>query len=103
MRDIGSFVRRSDCQTIAVLVISVRTLNLIETSPGRPRSGPTHRPAARWDRLANDDPHPDRSRSDQPRPTKGILVAMTVRKRTFASSGRLAMYRTALATCPTSI
>ena len=39
----------------------------------------------------------------QPRPTKGILVAMTVRKRTFASSGRLAMYSTARATCATSI
>src|SRR5438132_1101587 len=33
----------------------------------------------------------------QPRPTKGILVAMTVRNSTLASSGRLAMYSTALA------
>lgn len=27
----------------------------------------------------------------QPRPIKGIFVAMTVRKRTFASSGKLAI------------
>ena len=30
-------------------------------------------------------------RESQPRPTSGIFVAMTVRKRTFASRGRLAM------------
>ena len=38
---------------------------------------------------------PDRA---QPRPTKGILVAMTVMNSTLASSGRLAMWTTASAT-----
>jgi hypothetical protein len=37
--------------------------------------------------------------ADQPRPTNGILVAITVINRTFASRGRLAMYTTARATC----
>ena len=41
--------------------------------------------------------------SPQPRPTSGILVAMTVMNRTFASSGRLAMCSTDCATCSTSI
>ena len=41
--------------------------------------------------------------SGQPRPTNGIVVAITVRNRTLASSGRLAMYTTARATCSTSI
>src|SRR3990172_2214844 len=40
---------------------------------------------------------------DYPRPTKGILVAMTVRNCTLASSGRLAIYTTDRATCCTSI
>src|SRR2546425_35808 len=40
---------------------------------------------------------------DYPRPMNGILVAMTVRNCTLASSGRLAMYTTARATCWTSI
>ena len=35
---------------------------------------------------------------NQPRPTNGILVAITVMNRTFASKGRLAMYTTARAT-----
>ena len=39
----------------------------------------------------------------QPRPTRGIFVAITVMNKTFASSGRFAMYRTASATCRTSI
>jgi len=38
----------------------------------------------------------------QPRPTNGILVAMIVMNWTFASSGRLAIYTTARATCSTS-
>ncbi len=42
-------------------------------------------------------------RSAQPRPTNGILVAITVRNKTFASRGRLAMYTTARATLATSI
>jgi hypothetical protein len=33
-----------------------------------------------------------------PRPTNGIFVAITVRNWTLASIGRLAMYKTALAT-----
>ena len=37
--------------------------------------------------------------SNQPRPTNGIFVAMTVMNWMFASSGRLAMWTTALATC----
>ena len=39
----------------------------------------------------------------QPRPTKGILVAMTVRNRALASAGRSAMNSTAFATFETSI
>jgi len=39
----------------------------------------------------------------QPRPTKGIFVAITVMNCTLASSGRLAMCTTALATWTTSI
>ena len=39
----------------------------------------------------------------QPLPTNGILVAITVMKRTFASKGRLAIWRTALPTWSTSI
>ena len=37
--------------------------------------------------------------SNQPRPTNGIFVAMTVMNWMFASSGRLAMWTTAFATC----
>src|SRR3990172_7365035 len=40
---------------------------------------------------------------DYPRPTKGILVAMTVMNCMLASSGRLAMYTTDRATFMTSI
>src|SRR5512146_232167 len=39
----------------------------------------------------------------QPRPTNGIVVAMTVRERMLVSSGRLAMWTTALATWSGSI
>ena len=47
-------------------------------------------------RLEADAPRPGRRaagrrRARQPRPTNGISVAITVMKRTFASSGRLAM------------
>ena len=45
----------------------------------------------------------EEGRARQPRPTNGILVAMTVRDRMLVSSGRLAMCTTALATCSTSI
>jgi hypothetical protein len=38
-----------------------------------------------------------------PRPINGILVAITVMNCTLASRGRFAMYRTASATCRTSI
>jgi hypothetical protein len=39
----------------------------------------------------------------EPRPTKGILVAITVMNWTLASSGRLAMWATARPTCSTSM
>src|SRR5262249_33695141 len=42
-------------------------------------------------------------RGDQPRPTNGILLAMTVMKSTFVSSGIRAMQTTAFATFSTSI
>src|SRR5437899_10698211 len=55
-----------------------------------------HSASAPWDEQAT---LPD----SHPRPTNGIFVAMTVRNCTLASSGRLAMYTTARATCRTSI
>src|SRR5712691_2572835 len=39
----------------------------------------------------------------QPRPTKGMLVAIIVMNRTLVSNGRSAMWSTARATCCTSI
>jgi hydroxyethylthiazole kinase-like uncharacterized protein yjeF len=48
-------------------------------------------------------PHPLEAARDQPRPTKGILVAITVWNSTLASSGRLAMYSTDWPTMLTSI
>ncbi len=45
----------------------------------------------------------ERSVAAQPRPTSGILVAMTVRNRALASAGRSAMNSTAFATFETSI
>src|SRR5690349_20598950 len=48
--------------------------------------------------------HPHRAQfGPQPRPTKGILVAMIVMNRTLVSNGSSAMWSTARATCCTSI
>src|ERR1022692_2212388 len=49
------------------------------------------------------DDGPTRAGRGHPRPANGMLVAITVINCTLASSGRFAIYRTASATCRTSI